>query len=114
MTSSTSAVAVTPSGGRPTSSPTSAPALAGLQANAPPSSSRGWASTPRTAALATAPVVHCTTRIAIPSPLDRMRTPYVGNVRRPTNEVKPLSEALPDDRLEDGQLRAPTGHVAQG
>src|SRR4051812_48873488 len=71
MISSMSAVAVTPSGGRSTSSPRSLPAFSALQAKQPTNSRSDCARTARTAARATRPVVHWTTRIVtdVPFPL---------------------------------------------
>ncbi len=66
--SSRSPDAVTPSGSRPQSSPTSRPTFSGLCTQAPTSSSSGCASTPLIASWPTKPVAHWITRYVIFEP----------------------------------------------
>src|SRR5574338_465983 len=71
--SSRSAVATTPSGGPPHTSPASRPAFSGEWTHSPASSRAGWAAMAGTAWIPTVPVAHLMTRIDMEHVLVRGR-----------------------------------------
>src|SRR6266511_522378 len=98
--SSGSVVAVTPTGGRPASSPASLPALSGLWTRTPASSRSGCWTMPWSASRPTLPVLHCATRYAMAASHSRHGSP--GKRGRPalTNGRRPFKaqETAPEPR----------------